>query len=759
MKTKTIYLVLAYLMIYQTMAQKITVRGDMVTNLTAFGNERFLFDEQNLNPKSQPSDKATSERFTIQESNGAINPIFLPMEVVVDFKRSFSLTDVYFFFLNGSSDSIFFYSGTPNNWSNTPFVAKPTTGYNEWIATVVNVNTRYVKIVMKKATLHVKEVIFYGTSTQTEAANPPVTGTAPAPKSMWDFAGSNIFEDGWEDSLLAVSGSHRIYYNLNWIDEDLTAFPNNKYTFGKFNSATRNLDNFFANWKQKNIHLFLCLKENSQRYINSTGNAPKSNLWKPIAPNANPALPASYLEHADAFYQVAARYGSTTVPTGNLRVNTAISPVRTGLNTINYIENGNENNKGWEGRAAYWTPYEYAAMSSADYDGHEKTMGDKVGIKNADPNMKLVMAATIAPDTAYIKAMAHWTTHFRTDKKFIWDVINFHHYSNSVGGQIGDFNSGAVTGVTPEADKLYEKLKEYVAFCRKYWPEKEIWWSEFGYDLHPSSPQRAPAISGQTVELTQANLIVRSILIAAAAGIDRVQQYMLRHANYLATSEGLYNTCGLVNNGNWDGTKVVPPSPHISWYHMFTLRNALRNFVFDSEVSSGNANVKNFKFVHKTLRDSVAFVVWCPTSNNTTVNNFVVNGQKIQGARLVTPTNNSRRGNSTNLTVSNQNVTVNVSETPRYILAKVEGPNSISDPLSSPKGLLIYPNPVEDEINFELPSEQCQVKITDMKGSTIIEFFSASSFAKVPTEILQKGIYLVSVQEKNGMKHSAKVVK
>jgi hypothetical protein len=34
----------------------------------------------------------------------------------------------------------------------------------------------------------------------------------------------------------------------------------------------------------------------------------------------------------------------------------------------------------------YSTPYEFAARSSADYDGHRKALGDTFGIKNADPN-------------------------------------------------------------------------------------------------------------------------------------------------------------------------------------------------------------------------------------------------------------------------------------------------------------------------------------------------------------------------------------
>lgn len=652
-------------------SQKITLNPSMLTNITAKGNDEVLVDEQAaMDPKISAGIKPVSDRFTIEEPSGAINPLYLPMEVVIDLKRNYTLTDIYFYFLNGSTDSVFFYTGTPTNWGSSFLLAKPTNGYDTWRGYPVSVTTRYLKIKIKSTGVQLREIMLYGTTIETEVPDPLPAGQIPLRKRIWDFAGSNIFEDGWNDSILDVSGTHRIYYDLRWFDYDMTnPFPTNNYSYGKFDSGARTLDGFFKRWKDKGIHTLLTLKENSERFISDNGNAANSNIWKPISNNANAEDPLSYIEHADAMYQVAGRYGATIVPLSNLRVNTSVSPAKSGLDYINYIENGNENNKNWQDRKSYWTPYEYAAMSSADCDGHEGTMGINLGMKKADPTMKLVMAATISPDTAYIKAMAHWTKYFRTDKQFIWDVINIHHYSNDGGGQSGVFT----TGVTPEQDDVYNKLKKTVQFCRKYWPEKEVWWSEFGYDLNSSSPQHTPVVTGQTAEQVQANLIVRCFLIGAAAGIDRMQQYMLRHSYFEASVGGLFNSSGLVNHGGYSSvtSSITPIVPHPSWYAMFTMRNTLKNYVFDKIEVSGDPNVYVYKFKHITATDSVAYALWCPTSNNTVVTNYSLAVPDLIAATKVNFLDLSKTGAESSLVVSNGNVVLDVSEAPAYVLGKI----------------------------------------------------------------------------------------
>ena len=76
-------------------------------------------------------------------------------------------------------------------------------------------------------------------------------------------------------------------------------------------------------------------------------------------------------------FQYAARYGSTVVADNKLKLATG-QPRSSGLNTVKYYEDGNEMDKWWAVRDAYSNPYEYAALASADYDGHQGAMGTTV---------------------------------------------------------------------------------------------------------------------------------------------------------------------------------------------------------------------------------------------------------------------------------------------------------------------------------------------------------------------------------------------
>ncbi len=126
--------------------------------------------------------------------------------------------------------------------------------------------------------------------------------------------------------------------------------------------------------------------------------------------------PASYIEQAKVAFQFAARYGSNkNINPALLSVNNKpgkdrndVNTVKAGLGTIKYMECDNERDKWWKGRKAYQTAYEYAANLSAFYDGNKNTMGKGVGVKNADPNMKVVMAGTALPSTEYLKGMVDW---------------------------------------------------------------------------------------------------------------------------------------------------------------------------------------------------------------------------------------------------------------------------------------------------------------------------------------------------------------
>ena len=121
--------------------------------------------------------------------------------------------------------------------------------------------------------------------------------------------------------------------------------------------------------------------------------------------------------------QVAARYGSTSVPQSMLTLASG-QPATTGTGALQWIEVFNEVNGYWDkGRNTFFTPFEYAAMLSAAYDGHAGVLGPGYGARTADPNIKVAMSglAYLTYPTGvtldYVKAINLWSQAYRVSTK------------------------------------------------------------------------------------------------------------------------------------------------------------------------------------------------------------------------------------------------------------------------------------------------------------------------------------------------------
>src|SRR5690606_1634631 len=153
-----------------------------------------------------------------------------------------------------------------------------------------------------------------------------------------------------------------------------------------------------------------------------------------VPKGADKSDPASYIAMAKLGFQVAARYGRNSNVDRSLikAVTWGDRPdVRAGLGSLEYIECGNEPDKDWSGPQAQQTPEEYAAQLSAFYDGHMGTLGAGIGVKQADPSMKVVMAGIASPDPTWVSRMVDWCKKNRVkdgNYTLCFDVINYHEY-------------------------------------------------------------------------------------------------------------------------------------------------------------------------------------------------------------------------------------------------------------------------------------------------------------------------------------------
>jgi hypothetical protein len=323
-------------------------------------------------------------------------------------------------------------------------------------------------------------------------------------------------------------GFVREYHNWAWDAGDgsptAPAFPKDLVAFNPSYAAGGNawfFDDYYAKLKAAGITVSPAI-QGSVSWLTPDGS------HKPMAKDADAADPRSYRAHADHMFQFAARYGSRKVADSKLKL--APNQARkSGLGLLRYFENANE----------------LAARSSADYDGHQKALGDTFGVKNADPQAQLVLGGLADLHLDYIKAIKFWADTNRGGD-FPADVLDFHHYSNDIGGQ-----GNSQVGISPEADKLKERLEKLVDYRNRYLPTKELWITEFGYDTHPASIQRAAAIGTTPAEEVQTNWLVRSYFLLAAAGVDKAAQYMLRDVDPNNATQ--YSTSGLVTQkGEWE---------------------------------------------------------------------------------------------------------------------------------------------------------------------------------------------------------------
>ena len=90
---------------------------------------------------------------------------------------------------------------------------------------------------------------------------------------------------------------------------------------------------------------------------------------------------------------------------------------------------------------------------------------------------------------------------------------------------------------------------------------------------------------------------------------------------------------------------------------------------FTKEIDSGNEDVWVYEFTNG--QGKVGYAVWCPTSNSTVVENYelVIDGSK---ATLIETDykNADIDGVATNLQITNNKVSITVSENPVYVIVE-----------------------------------------------------------------------------------------
>ncbi|MCW2279070.1 hypothetical protein [Heliophilum fasciatum] len=642
-----------------------------------------LVDEQTKVPVT-PSDKLT-QTFTSKNWVPTMQKPYLPIAAYIDLGTTYKITHIAYYDANGTP-TIEFYQGAPFAWQKIFSTVLNT--YNTWKVRPVDVETRYLRIMSPDSCdSGIKEIALYGYQTGPDPvpAGEP-TGTKPNFGITADQAiGINAFIDDPLDKM-KVAGHIREYHNWSWTGPAADQDMFNPSAAGKWD-----FDSYYKKLKDAGIEVIPCIQGNAN-WILGAGQTFSSKNNKPLPPDRNAEVASSYREHAAHLYQYAARYG--TQPVDSSRLTLADDQVKkSGLGLLKYYENNNEPDKTWEGRSSYFSPYEFAAMCSADYDGHEGTMGPNIGIKNADPQAKLVMGglAGIDDKIEYLELMKFWFEHNRKDRKFAPDVLNLHYYTGKE---------------SPEKGKLKNKVAQIVQWRNQNLPDKEVWLTEFGWDTNSHSPLAAPSPD------VQGQWLVRGYLATLAAGVDRATMYMIR--DVASWSGEKYASSGLVGQ-KYDWT----PKP--SWYYVYTMKNTLKGMVFDRAIKESE-NLYIYKFVSgdsgsSTTSGSSAgtgspkecYVLWCPTSDGTKLDNYRLSVGTNKKAYTVTLEEGFTEGIKASVPVDQGNVLLNVTEKPLFLMVTGQDapemePTSVKIPIDNAR---MYSNNPQALVQFKrLADEQ-----------------------------------------------------
>ncbi|MBR3268977.1 MAG: dockerin type I repeat-containing protein [Oscillospiraceae bacterium] len=490
--------------------------------------------------------------------------------------------------------------------------------------------TRYLRFSTESGDSGVSELALYGykSSELTEAQIAKTAAKSSGSKKTNLSAGQKIgFNAFIDDPMTAIIGGGNIreYHNFSWL---LDSDGKVKFTQGTWGD----MDSYYSAMKAQNISIIPCFQASSP-VIYGENKPPEIAVKK----GDDPTDPESYTIHAQTMYQVAARYGSNPdVDPATLNVAEGSEP-KIGMGLLGAAENCNEPNKTWSGKASYYTPYELAAMCSADFDGHEGTIPN-AGVKQADPDFKLAMGGMLATASLldYLSEMKLWFDYHRSDGVFAVDIINVH--------------LGPDTYI-PEDSSMVSRIREIQAWMDENAPGTELWISEFEVPMGDCETEGVDNHDNEQYQLRYAQRVARTYLTAIGAGIDRMTKFQLRDEG-----EGVYYNSGLVTvKGEWN--------KKLAWYYTACMKNTLMNADFIADESSDG--ICKFVFSDRTNGD-VIYCLWSPTNEDKVIKAYHLD-MPMNGSAYLTVPGTYAEGTVTELASGMRSISVEVSETPVFV--------------------------------------------------------------------------------------------
>ena len=501
-----------------------------------------------------------------------------------------------------------------NEWVG-PYPERNLTGADKFNLDSTVTNIQYIGISCTQNNLPT-EIEFFGTYTASTVKKIPLKKYATFNKTLgfngfeWDFVkpatNSRVIA---EDKYAAIKNFTGFRHYLDWKQLEGSQ---GKYTFNPTSAGGWNYDIIYERCKRDNIEVLACIKNTPEWMENAYPISIRSTDNAPLQYGFPKDSTQSYIEKGMVAFQFTARYGQNkNIPLSLIKVNTQprwtndpANEIKVGLGFVKYIECGNELDKWWKGTYGYMNAYQYAALLSAFYDGHNGTLGNNVGVKTADSTMQVVISGLALSDPSYVRGMIEWCRKNRGYKlngeiNLCWNVINYHHYSND-GSQSQNGNS--TRGAAPEVSDAVAVAKSFINLSDQFAYGMPVWITELGFDINQQSPLKAIAIGDKSILQTQADWILRSSLVYLREGISNVFFYELK--DYNLTSATKFASMGLTDS-------LYKRRPAMDY--LFQVNQLLGNYRY-------NRNLQKFPIVDEYENEgNLVYAVWVPDEKGTTI--------------------------------------------------------------------------------------------------------------------------------------------
>ena len=659
------------------------------------------------------------------------------------------------------------------DWTRVPVATFTGEVYNGWVgpypdrSTQFNLdsplgNIRY--LVLETQGGLPTELELYGSH---QPGNAPAVTAVPRTVKLKDMMGVNAYEWNFQDAetpwlinetkMDMVKSFTGVRHYMDW--QKLES-QEGVYSYNPTLSGGWHYDQIYERCQADGIEVLACLKTLPDWILDTYPAGERDHENVPVRYGQSFDDPASYLEQAKMAFQYAARYGSNT------QVNPALlsvydtprwpgdnpNTVRIGTGLIKYLECDNERDKWWKGRKGYQTAREYCANLSAFYDGHKNTLGPGVGVKNADPNMQVVIGGLVS-GPEYVRGMVDWCREFRGYRSdgqvnICWDVINYHVYTDNTSSS----QSGTSTrGAAPEVTNAGEKADEFIRVSNELCAGVPVWITETGFDVNQGSPLKAVPIGSKSALETQADWILRTALFSARHGVQKVFFYQMYDDN---ESGLIFSTSGLINSN--------------------ATRRPAADYLFQTNALFGDytyvGTLHQDPIVDQYISNGEIMYMLVVPDEVGRVENYNLSIGYSTSARIYKPVVGSDSMQWIDMAAPNGIVTLTVGETPLFV---VPGPasnarvgaaeNSKPDPWADASAdVVVYPNPAADYFKISLDNSSggtVEISIFDAsRGVLYRRLVFPAGQKRIDRQInarnMPKGMYIIDIrqQERRTMK-------